>query len=37
MLIAKFFNSSSNEDQEAPWLQNPGRKDAVASRDNMMN
>ena len=23
MLAAKFFNSSHNEDHEAPWLQNP--------------
>jgi len=23
MLVAKFFNSSNNEDQEAPWSQNP--------------
>ena len=23
MLAAKFFNSSHDEDQEAPWLQNP--------------
>ena len=37
MLVAKFFNSSNNEDQEAPWSQNPWHKDAVASRDNMMN
>ena len=37
MLAAKFFNSSNNEDQEAPWLQNPWRKDAVAFIENMMN
>ena len=37
MLAAKFFISSNNEDQEAPWLQNPWRKDAVASKENMMN
>ena len=37
MLTAKFFSSSNNEDQEASWSQNPWRKDAVASRENMMN
>ena len=37
MLAAKFFSSSKNEDQEAPWLQNPWRKDTVASIENMMN
>ena len=37
MLAAKFFNSSNNEDQEVPWLQNPWHKDAVASTMNMMN
>ena len=37
MLAAKFFSSSKNEDQEAPWLQNPWRKDAVASSENMIN
>ena len=37
MLAAKFFNSSNNEDQEAPWLQNPWRKDIIASRENKMN
>ena len=37
MLAVKFFSSSNNEDQEAPWLQNPWHKDAVASRENMMN
>ena len=29
MLAAKFFNSSNNEDQEAPWLQNLWHKDAI--------
>ena len=37
MLVVKFFISSNNEDQESPWSQNPWRKDAVASRKNMMN
>ena len=37
MLATKFFSLSNNEDQEAPWSQNPWRKDAVASRKNMMN
>ena len=37
MLAAKFFSSSNDENQEAPWLQNPWRKDAVASIMNMMN
>ena len=31
MLVAKFISSSNNEDQEAPWLQNPWRKDATDS------
>ena len=37
MLAAKFFISSNKEDQEAPWSQNPWCKDAVASKENMMN
>ena len=37
MPATKFFGSSNNEDQEAPWLQNPWRKDAVAYGENMMN
>ena len=37
MLAAKFFSSSNNEDQETPWSQNPWRKNAIASRENMMN
>ena len=37
MLAAKLFSSSNNEDQEAPWIQNPWHKDAVASTRNMMN
>ena len=37
MLAAKFINSSNNEDQKAPWLQNPWRKDTIASTKNMMN
>ena len=37
MLAVKFFSSSNNEDQEAPWLQNPWRKDTAASTRNMMN
>ena len=37
MLVAKFFSSSNNEDQETPWSQNPWRKNAIASRENMMN
>ena len=36
-MAAKFFSSSNNEDQEAPWLQNPWRKDAVAFTENVMN
>ena len=37
MLAANFFSSSNNEDQEAPWSQNPWRNDAVDSRENIMN
>ena len=37
MSAVKFFSSSNDEDQEAHWLQNPWRKDAVASTRNMMN
>ena len=37
MLAIKLFSSSNNEDQEAPWSQNPWHKDAVASRENVMN
>ena len=37
MLVANFFSSSNNEDQEALWLKNPWRKDAVVSTENMMN
>ena len=37
MLVVKFFSSSNNEDQESPWSQNPWRKDAVASTENIMN
>ena len=37
MLAANFFSSSNNEDQEAPWSQNPWRKDTVTSTKNMMN
>ena len=37
MFAVKFFNSSNNEDQEAHWPQNPWRKDAVVSTENMMN
>jgi len=33
MLATKFFCSSNNEDQDAPWSQNPWCKDAVASRE----
>ena len=32
--ILQFIN---NEDQEAPWLQNPWRKDAVAFSERKMN
>ena len=35
MLLVKFFSSFNDKDQETPWLQNPWRKDAVASfREN---
>ena len=37
MLAAKLFSLFNNEDQEAPWLQNPWRKDAVVSKKNIMN
>ena len=37
MLAAKLFSLFNNEDQEAPWLQNPWPKDAIASRENMIN
>ena len=37
MLAAKFFSSFNNEDQEAPWSQNPWHKDAVASTERKMN
>ena len=37
MLATKFFSSSNNEDQEAPWSQIPWYKDAVVSIENMMN
>ena len=37
MLVAKFFSSSNDKDQETPWLQNPWHKDTAASRRNMMN
>ena len=37
MLAAKFFSSFNDEDQEAPWLQNPWRKDAAASIRKMIN
>ena len=37
MLAVKFFSSSNNKDQEAPWSQNFWRKDAVVSTENMMN
>ena len=37
----KIIQSSSahpnDEDQKAPWLQNPWRKDTIASTKNMMN
>ena len=33
----KVFQFINNEDQEAPWSQNPWRKDEVASAENMMN
>ena len=31
MLTVKFFNSSNDEYQEVPWLQNPWRKDVTTS------
>ena len=37
MLAAKLFSLFNNEDQEAPWLQNPWPKDSIASRENMIN
>ena len=33
----KVLHFINNEDQEAPWLQNPWRKDVVASSERMMN
>ena len=33
----KVFQFINNEDQEAPWSQNPWCKDIVASTENMMN
>ena len=32
--VLQFIN---NDDQEAPWSQNPWRKDAVASTERIMN
>ena len=37
MLAVKFFNSSNNEYQGAPWSQNLWRKNAVASTERNMN
>ena len=33
----KVLHFINNEDQEAPWSQNPWRKDAVASLERIMN
>ena len=33
MLAAKFFSSSNDEDQEAPWLQNSWHKDVATYKE----